>query len=1650
MKKFYILFQKTKLIYSLIIILIYIENISSFCVKSKKFTESFPDLQYSEKFYLKKITDGYFIVGNEKEATAFSFPDLDSTTNIIKILNKINYPYFAYSDSFGNIDPVIVGINTVDNPYNIKYILTEGVTTENEFNHALYDVKQDELKEGKLSYGFPDFKILEPLNEKEYIGAVKIYNSGSKIYSIKLQVMSFIYSSNGLIKQLSGKEYARTTNSEQNVNNIFYIQNLKKILIIRTIQDEIYFDFIDYNNYFGTLQVSKMIKAPFNVKDYRFYSVVLAKEEKKTYIATCFRKFNFLYCYSGYYDEESIDFVFLQENPKLMLSTCSDKIYKNVALYKLDSGIGIIGCSGSPYYAIRFNKTLDFVGTYIKFPKPYTEFLVVNSSLLFVMYSDNNAVDNNKYDLYGCYYYIPLCYTPQKFYINKDEEFDFKEIIKDKDELKYMSDIYIIKTVPGTAGIFYTKSGTSTTQITLDNTGDHNYKDINNLYYTNNADKNSFEEIIYYNTYIPIDSTITNDEISKSHECTLSIINCYKSCNKCDDVGDEESNNCLECYQGTVNTDIYYFIEDKTSKQCAPLDPGIDKYYLYENENHEKYFKRCYIGCKKCDKPETSKGHNCLLCDNANRFYSFKTYDDNADGTDDYHDCYQDYNPPVGYYYDKLTSPNKFKECGINECATCIQISIDTIYCKRCIVEHHYYALFNDDAKTNCQCLNELPEGGYYLDEKAGEYKKCYPSCETCSRSGSDEFNNCDTCKTSLELSKYVVDGSTCKCKFNFYYKRDANNKKVFTCTESSKCPNEVGNRYPYLLINSQNIRQCVSSCPSDYPYIYNYQCYNHIPNGTSLIDDSLYTCSDNELIYDECIINDYIKSSVPLSQVSKIENDYVNNYKTQYTNNQNQDYTYNHVNMIRNNNDEYLLLVFQNEKCIEKFLNEYGLGYTDLTNYTSQIKSQNGLEDDVPLIYSYLYSYNDPINDDLSPVENITYNCYDGETGQKLNLSFLEGENITEYVPAPTGTDLQKLNYLSKYSDLGIDFSDPNSEFFNSQCFLFTSDNGKDVPLADRRKYFFNNVKICEDNCVFIGIDQSTNTAKCSCPYKSNQWGGETIIKGVTFPDYDEDYFIFDMWKCLSKKMVEGKELKKSYITIIVFIILLLTILFTILYFCCFKDRFQFLSKVTTKYSSISRSSQSMTQKNISIQNQEKSNPPPKKEGEEDGDSDLMKEKGYVHDVKRPFNYDNNKLFFHADEHYTIGNQNLNSLFMGQNFKNDYSDKMEELNNNEKKPKQVINNYNNVNIPGKKITKKKSNKSPKINNFNNVNFGPDVISIKESNKEPSTDKDNKTRNMPITIKNESDVDSVDPLKRERTSLKPNIINIGKKNKKIPEESSEKSFTNYSNKKSLISNKNNSLNNKIPELEKEKDTEFDDDIKNACKEIGEENMKINKADYDSASRNDFRDFWSFYFNQLKHRQIFFYTAYFHKYAENIFMKIMICIFHILLCLFLNLFWYRTSYVHSEFISPITNHSTFSSKYAWFRILMSVLFYIIIVCLLHLIYLPQLRIYYSLSNEKLDNKKKMEIMEKNIKCMKINYIIFIVINFCFLIILLLYVLVFSYVFQNSKTDLMISFILTVIITQALPFVFVFFVTVFRYIGLKCNSPCAYNFSLFFTI
>ena len=1630
-----------KIIITLIILLTISKLVSStsppsFCEKIKPLENPFPEVNTKDTFYFKKIFDNNYIIGTENSATQFKLSPINSqeTSFTFEQYSPLDSNYFVYADAFGNINPIFALDNT-DNPSKLKYILTEGITTDNEYIHALYDVENNLLQEGKLSDTFPDFKILEVLNENEYIGAVKLYDSNTNVYSIKLQLMSFNQISEGRIKLLSAKEYAKVENEQHIINNIFYVKNLKKIMLIRTYEKNIYIDFIDYfGNSFGSILTTKNILSDFDISEYKFNSIILKTEYEKTYIITCFRKLNYLYCFSGYYDTDKNDFILLQEKPKLMMSSCDSRKRPDINLSKLNSELGIVGCPGKNYKAIRFDINLEKIGSEITFPRTYSEFAVINDYSLFVLYREENSVDN-KYYLHGCVYYLPVCEDKKVFFKLDNNPHSLEEAFGVEENLINMKNIYIVSFLEtyGSCKIYNNQNSPYSLNVY------NNREDLYYKYSPSSGSENSFEDQIIYKTVVnPSDPPDSNLE-AFSKECTLKIVNCYKSCNECDAIGDTNSHNCLKC---KLEEDLspgespYYFLDDPSSKICINYPP--DNYYLDNSDPNNIYYKKCYESCKNCSNSGTTSQHNCVSCYQSKNYFEFNSVID-EETSSTLLNCYLDVLPPEGFYFDKNRDPTDpdyttnpyFKPCGGN-CLRCDQDLKESTeeqpFCKICDTKNEYYALFeNDDSKKFAKCLNELPVN-YFLDRDAGRYRKCYPSCATCSQRGSDEFNNCDTCKRGF--SRYVIDSKTCKCEYNFYYKLDSNdNFESFECTEDFECPNE----YPYLIINSQNLRQCVKECPKDYPYKYNYQCFNHKLNGTSSQEGNEQDLNDNSNIDNtQCIINDYIVNTIPKEDVTKITQDYVNNYINEYTNSLEKDYTYNHANVIRNEDGEYVLLVFQNEQCLKKVLDEYGMNFIDLTEYAPTIKSKNGIDPNDPLTYVYLYSDDEDVNKDN---QNIEYECYNSKTGEKLDLDeALKDQLITEHVPAPSGNDLKKLEYLSKYSDLGIDFSDPNSDFFNSQCFQFSSDKGKDVTLADRRKYFFNNIKICEDECIFNGIDESTNTAKCDCPY---QKGSTAVVKKeVTFPDYNEEYFIYDMWKCLSKKMVKGKELKKSYITIIVFCILLLTILFTILYFVFLKNKFQFLSKVSDyKFNGSSTNTLSNKNNNNSLSNPKRSQTiktkkiakklignPPKNETEK-GSDNMNQEKGYVRDAKRPFNYDSNNLFFHADENYTIGNQNLNSLFMGQNFKNDYSKEIEQFQNDEKKPKEVINNYNNINVPGNRVYKKNKTAFPRVNNFNNINYSSNLFKIdEESPIKPNKNNNNvNPKNDLLYLKENSDGNSTDPFRNED-------------NQKRIELPKEKEDSNY--------------NNMIPEINSEE--QIEDYIKKAGNEIGEENMKINIAEYEYAKKYDFRDFCSFYFNQLKHRQIFFYTGYYHSLAEGLFMKIIVIFFHILVCLFFNLFWYRTSYVHDEFISPINNHAKFSSKYAWFRILLSVACYIVVICLLHLLYLPQLKIYYTLVDEKLDYNKKAEIIKNKIKCMKINYIIFVILNFCFLIVLVLYTLVFSYVFINSKTDLMISFIITFVITQALPFIFVFFVTCFRFIGLKCDSPCAYKFSLFFTI
>ena len=55
-------------------------------------------------------------------------------------------------------------------------------------------------------------------------------------------------------------------------------------------------------------------------------------------------------------------------------------------------------------------------------------------------------------------------------------------------------------------------------------------------------------------------------------------------------------------------------------------------------------------------------------------------------------------------------------------------------------------------------------------------------------------------------------------------------------------------------------------------------------------------------------------------------------------------------------------------------------------------------------------------------------------------------------------------------YSNYGIDIYDPQNEFFNDICYPYAEDS--DMLLSERRIKYYQNVSLCESNCIYEGID--------------------------------------------------------------------------------------------------------------------------------------------------------------------------------------------------------------------------------------------------------------------------------------------------------------------------------------------------------------------------------------------------------------------------------------------------------------------------------------------------------------------------------------------------------------------------------------------------
>ena len=293
--------------------------------------------------------------------------------------------------------------------------------------------------------------------------------------------------------------------------------------------------------------------------------------------------------------------------------------------------------------------------------------------------------------------------------------------------------------------------------------------------------------------------------------------------------------------------------------------------------------------------------------------------------------------------------------------------------------------------------------------------------------------------------------------------------------------------------------KQCINECNSDDTYVYEYnnKCLKDCPNGTAVENNKckdITTDINTEQITDgdaseEIFDTDEYKQTSIITEKSKIiddwsaENFFLGLYNVDNENLINKDEIIKNIreDIINHNLDNLISEVVKEKE--DKIIIEDNAIYQITTsdnqnnnNYTNIssihlgecekiLKKKYGIKDNETLI---ILKIDYKIPGLLIPI--IGYEVYEPLNKSKLNLSYCEQSSINYNIPVSIDED-----NLFKY--------DPNSEYYNDECNTYTTENGTDILLNDRKEEFSeNNMSLCENICEYIGYNSETKKALCEC----------------------------------------------------------------------------------------------------------------------------------------------------------------------------------------------------------------------------------------------------------------------------------------------------------------------------------------------------------------------------------------------------------------------------------------------------------------------------------------------------------------------------------------------------------------------------------------
>ena len=593
-----------------------------------------------------------------------------------------------------------------------------------------------------------------------------------------------------------------------------------------------------------------------------------------------------------------------------------------------------------------------------------------------------------------------------------------------------------------------------------------NNQNIYQALISTNLNNNNNCNDICFNDFIKID--VNENYCTEECETNKYEYNnlCFESCPENTHISPNNNHTCEEDLNCEKLNKYYNY--EKTS--CIN---NIPEGYFINNESL-KTIDKCHIDCKTCEEKYNENNSNCKTCLN----------DKILDLGNCVSSCIND------FFID--SSGNKICKCSYNsKCYECSNESNELELCISCNDGYYQKSDEESNEKGFINCYKD-PDG-YYLDKDI--YKPCSQNCKNCTNSEDINNNKCLEC-----YSDYLLENGQCYEICQYYYYFDSSNQ--YHCSDYDRCPFE----YSKLI---KEKKKCISNCIDDdiYKHEIDNICYKSNPEETTLSDlsdnpnetdnsdtsnipsetekanynineiecpdNNPYKNKNNECIQ-KCNATDFFNEICKINNnSSKTLDDMINTIKNQLSNG-----TLNSLlsNVLDGEKNDLLVVSNNINYQITTTDNQNNKNYTNISTIKlgdceDILKEKYKIDKNKTLLILKIDYYMEGL---YIPV--INYEVYNPDTKEKLDLNYCKETFIDLDIPVSIDE-----NNLFKY--------DPNSDYYTDDCYPYTTDNGTDIILNDRKEEFIdNNMSLCENKCNYNGYNGESKKASCECEVKSEQ----------------------------------------------------------------------------------------------------------------------------------------------------------------------------------------------------------------------------------------------------------------------------------------------------------------------------------------------------------------------------------------------------------------------------------------------------------------------------------------------------------------------------------------------------------------------------------